>query len=61
MICNIKSFINSWISSFSLVLDLAPLKVVALDESLDLLNDSEKYSRVRTCLGPNKYKKYLCK
>ena len=57
MIRNIKSFINSWISSFSLALDLAPLEVVALAESLDLLNGSEKYSRVRTCEGPNKYQK----
>ena len=57
MTCNIKSFINSWISSFSLALDLAPLEVVALDESLDVLNGSEKYSRVRTCEGPNKYQK----
>ena len=57
MICNIKSLINSWITSFSLALDLGPLEVVALAESLDLLNCSEKYSRVRTFVGPNKYQK----
>lgn len=33
---------NYWISSFNLALDLALLEVEALDDSLDLLNGSEK-------------------
>ena len=33
---------NYWISSFNLALDLTLLEVEALDDSLDLLNGSEK-------------------